>query len=231
MIQMEVIKRVLRISFKNSFATAFTLEQNGTQFLITAKHLFQKNCYPNSADIQILIDSAYKTFSCDIKYPDNPQIDIAVIKTNPYQMLSQPYTNDFTSTGLVLGQDVFFLGYPYDFDRYLAGTSDDTTPIPFVKKACMSGMKSPSPSILFLDGHNNPGFSGGPVCFKKIGSNLFSIAGVISGYNSAKTPVYQHDEQDLSKEIETGSYIKENTGIINAADISFAVDICKKWTD
>ena len=84
-------------------------------------------------------------------------------------------------------------------------------------------MLAPSPSVMFLDGHNNPGFSGGPVCFKKAGDKLFTIAGVISGYRYSQMPVLDKDNK------KTEYYIKENTGIINAADISFAVIIAKEW--
>lgn len=223
MIQKEVIDRVLRIRFEEESATAFTLEQNGFQFIITAKHLFEKASWPNTATIDLLLEGVYKSFAVDIRYPEDDHIDIAVLHTNPYKEIAPFMGNIFSSEGMILGQDVYFLGYPYDFDTFLAGVSGSNTPLPFVKKACISGMLAPSPSVMFLDGHNNPGFSGGPVCFKKVNGSSFSIAGVISGYRYSKMAVL--DENDN----ETDFYVKENTGIIEAMDISFAVNVAKEW--
>lgn len=224
MVQSEIIQRVLRIRYSNSAASAFTLEYNGIQFVITAKHVFESKNYPTSAVIEVLLDGVYESIPVDIKYPADVRIDIAVLKTNPYRTLTKFFGNKCTTEGLVYGQDVYFLGYPYNYDSLLVSYPGSKSPAPFVKKACMSGMLSPSPSILFLDGHNNPGFSGGPVCFKRGGDKLFSIAGVVSGYRYDEAPLFDKDNH------QTNFYIKENTGIINVSDISFAVNIAKEWS-
>ena len=39
MVQMEIISRVFRIVFGTSTGTAFTIEDHGVQFLVTAKHM------------------------------------------------------------------------------------------------------------------------------------------------------------------------------------------------
>ena len=57
--------------------------------------------------------------------------------------------------------------------------------LPLVKGGILSGMKFENKvSWLLVDGHNNGGFSGGPVVFKLLGSEkaVWKIAGVISGY-------------------------------------------------
>ncbi len=225
MVQSEILNRVFRIRFSTSVATAFTLEHENTQYIVTAKHLFKSSGFPAQSTIELLINGTYRSFTVDVRYPSNTYIDIAVLKTTPYQQVSKITGNTFTSTGLIFGQDVYFLGYPYDYDTLLANFPGTNSPMPFVKKACLSGMLSPSPSIIVLDGHNNPGFSGGPVCFKKTGDRLYTIAGVISGYRFDKVNVFDKNNQ------ETEYYIKENTGIINAVDISYATAIAKDWTE
>jgi len=93
-------------------------------------------------------------------------IHLAVMKLNPYQALTAFFENENTTADMVIGQDVFFLGFPYNYDSLLQQSPFGNTPIPFVKKACMSAIiKSGEDILLLLDGHNNPGFSGGPVCF------------------------------------------------------------------
>ena len=55
--------------------------------------------------------------------------------------------------GLVWGHDVFPLGYPY------GGTGG---PAAFIKKAIVSAENG---TEIFLDGHNNKGFSDGPIVY------------------------------------------------------------------
>ena len=225
MVQTEILNRVFRIRFSTSAATAFTLEHGSTQFIVTAKHLFKDSGYPAQSTIELLINGTYQSFNVDIRYPSNANIDIAVLKTIPYQQISPITGNACTTAGLVFGQDVYFLGYPYNYDTLLTNYPGTNSPMPFVKKACLSGLLSPSPSIIVLDGHNNPGFSGGPVCFKKAGDKLYTIAGVISGYRFDRVHIFDKNDQ------ETEYYLKENTGIINVSDISYATAIAKNWAE
>ena len=76
-----------------------------------------------------------------------------------------------------------------------------------------------------FDGHNNPGFSGGPVCYKSMDTpdGAMSIAAVISGYRFEKQDVLDESGQP------TGNYVKSNTGIIFAYDIREAVRVAEHW--
>ena len=224
MIQREVLTRVFRIRYAGGGATAFTMEHAGVQFLVTAKHVFEKTKWPANDKIELLIEGVYKPLDVEIKYPKDGRIDIAVMKTNPYEELNSPNGVQFTSNGLIFGQDVYFLGFPFNYDSLLAKFPGSNSPVPFIKKACFSGMLNPSPSMLFLDGYNNQGFSGGPVCFKNANDKSFSIAGVISGYRYRGSPVF-----DAKTHMECPLYVKENTGIIEASDISFAVTVAQEW--
>ena len=111
------------------------------------------------------------------------------------------------------------------YDRHLKSFPNSKTPVPFVKKACFSGALDDGHSCILLDGHNNKGFSGGPVCFKPVDSakKTMSIAAVVSGYRFEKQKVFDKNDQ------ETESYIKSNTGIIVAYDIQEAIEIAKHW--
>lgn len=220
--QSEVLCRTLRISYDKSSGTAFTIEVNGVQFLITAKHLFKSGNYPATAQITILEQKKYKPYSVEIKYPTNPSIDIAVMKLNPYQLVTPTFDNEFSSNGIIIGQDLYFLGFPFDYDDLLCDLPSDKHPMPFIKKACLSAIIFEKGQLL-LDGHNNPGFSGGPVCFKPHGSKSYNIAGVIASYRFDRQHVFDKDDK------ETDMFVKENTGIVNTYDISYAVEIAKNW--
>lgn len=225
LVQAEIFCRVIRIEYGNSRATCFTIESHGEQFLVTAKHLFKNTGFPDSGCIKLLIGADYQSFDVDIRYPAEPNIDIAVMKLKYPKLLTPVYANENTTEGLVFGQTVYFVGFPFEYDSILGMFPGGGMPVPFVKNACISAILNDSAGTILLDGVNNPGFSGGPVCYKRIGSNdkTMRILGVVSGYRFNMQPLY---DQNGNK---TSFYIKENTGIIIVSDIKHANRIAENW--
>lgn len=225
MVQTDIICRVVRILHNNNLGTAFTVERNGVQFLVTAKHLFRKDNFPSFTSIELLINRNYQLFGVEVKYPINPQIDIAVMKLNQEQDLTPRYNTIYTTEGVILGQDVFFVGFPFEYEQLLQPFPGSDKPIPVVKKACMSAILQDETHSILLDGYNNPGFSGSPVCYKNARSTKteMQILGVVSGYRNGKQPVF--DENDN----QTSFYVKENSGIILVSDIKYAIQIADNW--
>ena len=227
MVQGEILSRVLRIRYNSSLGTAFTIESHGEQFLVTAKHIFGDTALPSSAIIGLLLGEDYQLFDVDIRYPSNQVVDIAVIRLKVPQYLTPTYDNINSTEGLILGQDVFFLGFPFEYDSILQGYPNRERPLPFIKKACMSAILKDSAKTILLDGINNPGFSGGPVCFKKIGSmeTTMRILGVVSAYRTERQPLLNIVGSDTR-----GYYVPTNTGIILVYDIKNAIVIADNWT-
>jgi hypothetical protein len=95
-------------------------------------------------------------------------------------------------------------------------------PIPLVKKGIVSSFITGNQRLdyLLLDGHNNPGFSGGPVFYSVLGQHDFRVAGVISGYRYEWHPVFSGGQ-------ETPLTYQYNTGIIISVGIQVAVDLIK----
>ncbi len=60
-----------------------------------------------------------------------------------------------------MGQQVWFLGYPYGLGSHFPNGE-----FPFIKRGTMSAIDSTNPHavVLYVDGFNNPGFSGGRFC-------------------------------------------------------------------
>lgn len=225
MVQAEIFRRVLRIQCGNSSGTAFTIESHGEQFWVTAKHMFEALGLPASTEIKLLIGTNYQAFDVGVRYPAEKKADIAVMKLKNTQLLTPTYENVNSTEGLVFGQDVYFVGFPYEYDSILGMFPGGNMPIPLVKKACMSAILQDGAGTILLDGINNPGFSGSPVCFKKIGSpeNTMHILGVVSGYRFNSQPLFDQAGN------QTGHYVKENTGIIIVSDIKHAMQIADNW--
>jgi hypothetical protein len=120
---------------------------------------------------------------------------------------------------IAIGQDVYFLGFPYklwtDYGALSAGL-----PGPFLKKGTLSAVSFEYPKTLHIDAINNEGFSGGPLYFFKDGNPRdVRVAGVVSKYRTEHEPVI--DEQGNP----TNLKVAYNTGFMVAYDIKHALDI------
>ena len=94
-----------------------------------------------------------------------------------------------TADGITVGQCVYFLGFPLG----MMGSANDINnsfPIPLVKSGVLSGLCGTPLWELLVDGHNNPGFSGGPLVFSPPRERDFRVAGVITVYPLAFLPIY-----------------------------------------
>jgi hypothetical protein len=133
-------------------------------------------------------------------------------------------TMEATSAGVVYGQDVHFLGFPYGLlGKYTL--THQGYPHPFVKKATVSLFQSDE--IFLLDGHNNPGFSGGPVVFSDHAwTTNNKVFAVISEYMSVDQPVLAKDDTGHAEPSQS-LVVDSNTGIIVAWAVDFAVQLAR----
>lgn len=207
MIPIDKLESVFRIDAGGGPGTAFTLEVDGKQYVVTAQHLVGSEGDPKSVqvwrfekwhDVQVqLIGSGSK------KGP--PETDFAVFACN--EQIST-FSQEANRGGYFLSQDVYFLGYPYN--SMTDGIWTPNLEFPLVKKAIVSGiLKTEEKSrLLVLDGHNNPGFSGGPVLAKSPEDKKIRAIGIISGFQTDLIPV------DMITET---SWAEVNAGIVYAA--------------
>ena len=209
-----ILQRTFQFSFGEDQGTCFTIDYDNRQYIVTARHLVEP--ITDSATIRIKHDKIWKDCLVNLVGHGGGKVDISVLAAGI--QISPKYPLPPTAAGLVLGQDVYFLGFPYGLTSEI-GELNQNFPLPFVKKATMSAMDFNHGPFL-LDGHNNPGFSGGPVVFSEVGkpANQFSVAGVISGYRFSMEPVYLEDKR-------TTLEFKYNTGIVLAYGIKHAVDL------
>jgi len=152
-----------------------------------------------------LFDGRWIRIGVDIVMHGEGDCDISVLAPLKFFGFSQfmgihPDLNIDSSFNM--SERVYFLGFPYGHYTNLGNF-----PAPLVKTGIISG-SSPQQNLIYLDGHNNPGFSGGPVVLERKDSR---VIGVISGY--------QHEEQFvLDKNGIKGPYTYyQNTGIVNVS--------------
>jgi hypothetical protein len=241
-----VLKRVVRIGVRGGSGTAFTIDVDGHQYLITAKHVVAIIKQTNST-VQVWGDGG--------KSEDIPitvlrcldPIDIAVLV--PQKLLTVTHKLPADSGGMLLGQDVYFVGFPYG-DPTLNTITPALENIGFVRKAVWSAQQIVESAItMYFDGRNNVGFSGSPIVFLENGKPAdFKVAGVVSGFKSDLSEVMdvvtikEKDVTDedralnrvrkardgtLRKLVSTTHVVTGNTGIVIGYDIKHAVDLIR----
>jgi hypothetical protein len=181
------------------------------QYLVTAKHVIET--LVGDAQIEVYANGGWTALPVKLVGHAPAEIDVSAMATNR-RMTPGPLPLEPSPDGIFYGQDVYFLGFPYNIlSPYLLGTGG--FPLPFAKKAILSCFDR---DLVLLDGHNNPGFSGGPVVFAETNHRDFKVAAVISGFQAVEEPVYASGQP-------TPLVYRYNTGIIVAYSIGHAVSL------
>lgn len=236
--------RVRRLVTGGASGTSFTIEVDSRQYMITAKHVVAGMV--GNAKVTIHAD-ANNNEEIDVEiYPCGGTIDVAVLV--PKKQITVNYPLLPQSKGAHISQEMFFVGFP--FSDYALTTHDGQSAIGFVRKATFSAQQNENGvTTLYLDGTNNPGFSGGPVVYWDANdqNGPMRVAGVVSGYRSdlaevlgaasiAAADVAKEDPASIRRKadgsfiklIPTGQWVVTNTGVVVAYPIDYAVDLINK---
>lgn len=242
-----VATRVLGIRVPSGIGTAFTMDVDGRQYLITAKHVVAG--LKQNDSVEITKDGQWSQIKVNIFRCDDP-IDIAVLV--PPNALTPTLVMDpiSDSVNVALGQDVYFVGYPYGMFPmwYKSDAREGTYPIPLTKKGVLTAFDSEGK--ILLDGYNNPGFSGSPIVFIDLfhSGRTFYVLGVVSGYhpelvavtkpvpigpgeNTSKVDAWRilHLQNGQTVELkDTDEVVPLNSGIVIGYNIKYAVDLIHK---
>jgi hypothetical protein len=209
-----IVESVFFIKIDESTGSSFTITIKDEQYLISARHLFNNYIHNEEVTINLFHQEIWKTVKGNILHHSNPLIDVSVFRL-PYAIAPKYIFS--TSTNLMYGQDVFMLGFPYGHYQEV-GEMNRNYPMAFIKKACFSSARKSIDEgvILFFDGHNNKGFSGGPIAHYDGNTNIASIHAIISGYIP--------QEGSINTPFGDWKY-NENSGIVVSYSIKHAIEI------
>lgn len=226
MITSNVWLRTFFAKFGNSTGTAFTTEIDSRQYLVTARHVVEG--IKSRDAIHIFHDRKWKKLDVQVIGIGEEESDIAVL--SPSLQLSPLLPLEASTDGLTLGQQLYFLGFPFGWDggsEYLS----NGYPMGFVKSGVLSAIIPGNPTKIYLDAHVNEGFSGGPVVFVAGGHpadqrTKFKLAGVVANFPTPilRPVVTANGDQVLDKN-NNPIGIRENPGFVVAIDIKHAVDL------
>ncbi len=225
MSQSDVLARTYRIRVADGrTGTAFALDIDGRQYVITARHLVKHSINP----LSIAWIKGWTQIPASLVGHCKGETDISVLYANQnLPKIVNPHGGNLgIETDLKLAEEIRFYGFPHGLSTPLTSG----LPVAFVKRGIVSGFfGAPLGSgieSLFIDGHNNPGFSGGPVVTIRNGE--YKVAAVIASYRYDFQKVYGTDSSGQIDESKVVGYLPENTGITLAYNIKPALDIISK---
>jgi hypothetical protein len=239
-----VVRRTLliKVPSPNGYGTAFTIDVDGRQYLITARHVVTSIDNAMRVGINVQRKSGWFPLQVIVYKCDDP-VDIAVLIPSVQLTVDLPLEPD--SSVLAVGQDAYFIGFPYGLRFAPAGLVGKAT------VAQLERVGDKKTGRILLDAHTNPGFSGSPLTYRTVGKNgpVFSVAGVVVAFQPDESPVL-HKKEVRADEVTTedrarnrlafdngkwyrfedsGDKVQLNSGIAIAWDIGPAVDLIRRY--
>ena len=209
-----ILQRTFLLRYEEDYGTCFTIDVDGKRYLITAKHIV--GSIQNDTVVDIFHERGWLQSSVRLVGHCTENIDVTVLA--PQELFGAPHPLRLTTGGLILAEDVYFLGFAYGLHPEVQTELNAGFPLPLVKKASVLALGLSEGASMLLDGHNNRGFSGGPVARRGTRDEQ-TVIGVVSGYKG-----YKESVQD--KEGNEGPYTYNvNAGIVTVYDIRHALAI------
>ena len=237
-----ILTRMLMVESQYGRASTFSIDVDGREYWITAKHVLTGAKHPpygsvtaKSVPLKLLNPGGDGLQWIPVIFSvidPGPDIDIVVLAA-PQPLLKKPLASVATdSTGLMLGGDCEFLGFPYGGGWRAHLDTGQSFWMPFVKHCTVSTLGMEDKTVYVLDGINNEGFSGGPVIFRTGADQR--IFAVISGYHTEPADVIF--SSSVNKSVRQTPVppprpkgtVNVNSGFIIAYGINYATDAIKK---
>lgn len=227
MITAEIVHNVYSIDSGPSTGTAFTININNKQYLITAKHVVSD--ISKNDEIKIRFSGSFKWEKLDINLVgDSLEYDISVL--SPDRILS-PKTQIKPNMQIAYGDNAYVIGFPFQVSENFL-SNDVKLLLPLPQKVTIASIVNPDEfdptkgkDVFYLSGGNggNSGLSGGPVIYRNYGGlSKYFVGGIVTSGISIPKPLYGKDGKD------TGLRYKYDTGILVASNISIATSIISK---
>ena len=121
MITANVIYRVFRVKVGLATGTAFTIEEVGREYLVTARHI--AHSLQGSCEIEVFKDRKWSPLQVTAVGHAPEDVDISVLAPSERLTPIRPLPLTASSKGLTYGQGAYFLGFPFGIsDKFLVET-------------------------------------------------------------------------------------------------------------
>lgn len=220
--------RTFKVEFTGGAASCFVINHRDRQWLITAKHVADAAVQNGAAALTLTGENGLNVeLSGPLVHvpPIQEGPDITVFDLSGRKIVRDDMTLVPSADGIQLSQEVFFLGYPLPSTLPLMGRLPAVRRGILSQRAFLNGV-----TAWIIDGHNLPGFSGGPLVFAEHGGmgTTWHVLGVIHGY-------WQHwiDVEVAGAAMPAGVSFKvpTNAGLVVVYDIKHAIDAIDAYVD
>lgn len=223
MLTSTVTTRIFHIGWRDKIGTAFAIDHNNRQYLITASHVVKG--IEDDDVIEIRHENLWKHFRVKLIGKSEYWLDITVLSVET--QLAPPFPLEATIDGLAQTQQVYFVGFPLGLMWDTRVFTDHHFPTPLVKSGIFSGAVDDN-SLLLIDGYGNKGFSGGPMIFQPFESqpNNLRVGGVVSRGLTTREPIVNEcGHAILDENCKPAGYSKSNSGFVVAVNIRHAIEL------
>lgn len=220
--------RTFKVEFAGGAASCFVINHRERQWLITAKHVADAAVKNGVAALTLTGENGIDGELLGELVPV-PLVkrgpDIAVFDLGGKKIVLDNMTLVPSADGVALSQEAFFLGYPLPSTLPLMGRLPAVRRGIVSQRAIIDGV-----TAWIIDGHNLPGFSGGPLVFAEAGGigSTWHVLGVISGYWQHRIDV---EIAGAAVQGNLGLTVPTNAGIVIVYDIKHAVDAIEAYVD
>ena len=205
MVPSNILQRTFRLLHNGATGTGFTFDVDGRQYLATARHVVEG--LEAGSNFGVSCSGTWQQVAVGSVWFSPTGADVALLSLE--RQLSPAHGVVMLGDGATfsLSQQAYFLGFPYGLQTEVGQLNNDY-PIPFVKSGIVSSfsMLSGGSQVVYIDGINNPGFSGGPIVTISQKQEVVIVA-VVSGYR------YNEDKIMLNGQ-DTGLTYRANTGLV-----------------
>ena len=217
MITHNVIARTFRLRFANAAGTCFAVDVDDLQYLVTAAHLLPAAEHGKDIEIQIYAAGAWRPLRTQVAWLSDAQDTIILA---PETKLAGG-AEMIVDSEIALGQSVYLCGFP-SLALPDGKVTNSSFPTPLVRHGTMAGaVLDNQPEAFIVDGHNLPGFSGGPVVFRPDPTADFRVVGVISRYPTEPFAAQPNSNNDG---IEANLTVFGNSGLTIAHFLAAGVE-------
>jgi S1-C subfamily serine protease len=207
--------RVFHIRCGSETGTAFVIDVDGRQYLISARHVVA--AAEDTASIELHRNGTWTAYVVTVVGKDDVA-DISILSLQE-RLVGPGHAVEVNAAGCRVGQTVFFLGYPLGLRGPNAFTPE--FPVALVGRGTLATFSSAhSPPGAFLSANAPPGFSGAPIFFvhsESGNATLFAI--LIQSY------AYEMPTRDPLKN-PNGSVLVDS-GIVGCVFISHALALIR----
>jgi len=220
--------RTFKVEYAGGAASCFVINHQDRQWLVTAKHVADTAAKNGAAALSLTGENG---LDVELSGPLVPVSlveagpDIAVFDLRGKKIVRDDMTLVPSADGVMLSQEVFFLGYP------LTGTLPLMGRLPAVRRGIVSQRAYlDGIAAWIIDGHNLPGFSGGPLVFANAGGmgSTWHVLGVVSAYWQHRIDV---EIAGAPMPNTLGLTVPTNAGLVVVYDIKHAIDAIDAYVD